>query len=144
MPAVDRVLTAVRKNHGAGAAKSTRSVLSGILGEAVRRGALNTDPARETSPRRTSPRPNQGPRALTINEAHQLRARLAADPEATRLDLPDLVDFHARHRRAHRRGVRTPLVARRPGCRMDHLVRYVDRQPIRHDLVVVRACRSRR
>ena len=102
MPAVDRGLTAVRKNHGAGAAKSTCSVLSGILGEAVRRGALNTDPARETSSRRTSPRPNQGPRALTINEADQLRARLAADPEATRLDLPDLVDSHARHRRAHR------------------------------------------
>jgi hypothetical protein len=39
VPAVDRLLTAVRKAHGSGAAKAARTVLSGILGEAVRWGA---------------------------------------------------------------------------------------------------------
>ncbi|SFU10295.1 hypothetical protein SAMN05660657_05709 [Geodermatophilus amargosae] len=39
VPAVDRLLTAVRKAYGSGAAKAARTVLSGILGEAVRRGA---------------------------------------------------------------------------------------------------------
>ena len=52
VPAVDRLLTAVRKSHGAGAAKAARSVLSGILTEAVRRGAIPTNPVREVASRR--------------------------------------------------------------------------------------------
>lgn len=93
VPAVDRLLTAVRTSHGAGAAKSTRSVLSGILAEAVRRGALPTNPVREVGSRRGHRRPAQGPRALTVEEGRQLCERLAADGEAARLDLPDLVEF---------------------------------------------------
>jgi hypothetical protein len=63
VPAVDRLLTAVRKSHGAGAAKSARSVLSGILTGAVRRGAIPTNPVREVASRRAHRRPPPGPRA---------------------------------------------------------------------------------
>ncbi|NEM08888.1 site-specific integrase [Geodermatophilus normandii] len=93
VPAVDRLLTAVRTSHGAGAAKATRSVLSGILAEAVRRGALPTNPVREVASRRSHRRPAPGPRALTVDEVRQLRERLGADEEAARLDLPDLIEF---------------------------------------------------
>ncbi|WP_029429862.1 tyrosine recombinase XerC [Blastococcus sp. URHD0036] len=93
VPAVDRLLTAVRTSHGAGAAKSARSVLSGILAEAVRRGAIPTNPVREVGSRRAHRRPTAGPRALTVDEERQLRERLAADDETVKLDLPDLVDF---------------------------------------------------
>ena len=93
VPAVDRALRAVRVNHGAGAAKSARSVLSGMLTFAVRHGALATNPVRETSTKRTQKRTSAGPRALTVPEAEHLLASLTADAEARRLDLPDLVEF---------------------------------------------------
>lgn len=93
VPAIDRLLTAVRENHGAAAAKSARSVLSGILREAVRRGALATNPVRDASPRRASRRASKGPRALTREEVRGLLKSLADNPEADRLDLPDLVEF---------------------------------------------------
>ncbi len=38
VPAIDRLLASVHTDHGPGAAKSTRSVLSGILGLAIRHG----------------------------------------------------------------------------------------------------------
>jgi integrase len=92
VPAVDRLLASVHTDHGPGAAKSTRSVLSGILGLTVRHGLLTTNPVRNATARRT-PRTARGPRALTVDEAHLLQARLAADAPAARQDLPDLVAF---------------------------------------------------
>lgn len=92
VPAIDRLLASVHTDHGPGAAKSTRSVLSGILGLAVRHGLLTTNPVRDAPARRTA-RTARGPRALTAEEASLLRERLAADPAAARQDLPDLVDF---------------------------------------------------
>jgi integrase len=96
VPAVDRLLTAVRSKHGVGAAKSTStcSVLSGALALAlaVRHGALPPNLVRESSLRRTG-RPAKTPRALTVAETQRLREELAADPDAIRLDLPDFVDL---------------------------------------------------
>jgi integrase len=92
VPVVERLLASVRRNHGPGAAKSTRNVLSGILGMAVRHGRLPANPVAEASAQRT-PRSRPGPRALTPDESHQLRTLLAADPTAVRHDLPDLVEF---------------------------------------------------
>jgi integrase len=90
--AVDRLLTTVTADHGPAAAKSTRSVLSGILGLAVRLGLLATNPVRDAPARRTG-RSARRPRALSVEEVDLLRARLAADATAVRRDLPDLVDF---------------------------------------------------
>jgi integrase len=92
VPAIDRLLASVHVDHGPGAAKSARSVLSGILGLAVRHGLLTTNPVRDATARRTG-RTARGPRALTVEEANLLQARLAADPAAARRDLPDLVAF---------------------------------------------------
>jgi hypothetical protein len=90
--AVDRLLTTVHADHGPAAAKSTRSVLSGILGLAVRHGLLATNPVRDAPARRTG-RSQRRPRALSIEDVDLLRARLAADAISVRRDLPDLVDF---------------------------------------------------
>ena len=92
VPVVERLLASVRANHGPGAAKSTRNVLSGILGMAVRHGRLPANPVAEAGAQRT-PRSKPGPRALTPDETRQLRALIAADPAAVGHDLPDLVDF---------------------------------------------------
>lgn len=92
VPAIDRLLATVNSDHGAAAAKSTRSVLSGILGLAVRHGLLPANPVRDAAIRR-GPRTSRRPRALTVEETRQLQDRLAADPDAVRRDLPDLVDF---------------------------------------------------
>jgi integrase len=92
VPAIDRLLASVHADHGPGAAKSTRSVLSGILGLAVRHGLLTTNPVRDATARHTA-RTARGPRTLTVDEAHLLQARLAADAAAARQDLPDLVAF---------------------------------------------------
>jgi integrase len=88
--AVDRALRAVKDHHGAGAAKTARSVLSGVFGLAVRRGALRTNPVRDTTP---IPRTKRTIRALTVQEERDLTVRLRAHERAVELDLPDLVDF---------------------------------------------------
>ena len=48
VPALDRLLASVHGAHSPAAARSTRSVLSGILALAVRHGLLVTNPVRET------------------------------------------------------------------------------------------------
>jgi integrase len=73
---VDRHLRAVVSTHGAGTAKTVRSVLSGMCALAVRHDALTVNPVREI--RLTSPKPKDAPRALTIAEARQLLAFLVA------------------------------------------------------------------
>src|SRR3954452_7470555 len=60
VPVIERLLASIRSNHGPGAAKSTRNVLSGILGMAVRHGRLPANPVAEASAQRT-PRSRPGP-----------------------------------------------------------------------------------
>jgi integrase len=88
--AVNLALTIVADRHGPAAAKSTRAVLNGIFGDAVRDGTLLINPVREA--RVTQPRRSQ-PRALTRDEAADLVDKLRADDDAVHLDLPDLADF---------------------------------------------------
>ena len=73
VPAVDRLLTAVRKNHGAGAAKvhPPRAVRDPRRGRPARRARRPTQCAR-WHPGRAHRRPAPGPRALTVEEARQL------------------------------------------------------------------------
>lgn len=49
-PTVDRMLTAITANSGPGAAKTARSVLSGMFRLAVRHDALTVSPVREAAP----------------------------------------------------------------------------------------------
>jgi integrase len=92
VPVIDRLLTSVSQAHGPAAARSTRSVVSGILGLAVRHGLLPMNPVRETPTRRAT-RGSRRPRALTVEETRQLLARLDDAPAAVLQDLPDLVAF---------------------------------------------------
>ena len=50
MPAVDRLLRVVKEKHGATTAKGARSVMSGMVGMAMRHGAMTTNPTRDVAP----------------------------------------------------------------------------------------------
>jgi integrase len=85
---VDRYLRLTAAKHGPAAAKTCRSIVSGLCGLATRHGALASNPVRDAA---RIPQPKRQPRALTIAEARQLRAALAADSKAVERDIPDLV-----------------------------------------------------
>jgi site-specific recombinase XerD len=90
VPAINRFLTAVARNHGYGTAKSVRSVLSGMVQLAIDHGALRDNPVRQA--RRLEAPPRRQPRALTVQEHATLLDRVATDAVAQELDLVDLVE----------------------------------------------------
>ncbi len=90
-PLVDKVIGAIRADVSSATAKSCRSVISGVMGLAVRHGAVTPNPVREVD--RIEARPKREPRALSTAERRALLERLQADPKARRHDLPDLVFF---------------------------------------------------
>ena len=87
---IDRALTLVQVNKGTQPARAARRALSSLCADAVRHSAMGHNPVRDTRP---IPCEHRQARALTPAEAADLQARLAADPRASRLDLPDLVQF---------------------------------------------------
>jgi integrase len=87
---IDRALKAIKAAHGAGAAKTTRSVLSSMFATAVRHGALSTNPVRDTSPIAIAKR---HARALTVDEVERMTTLLRASSRSVELDLPDFVDW---------------------------------------------------
>lgn len=90
-PVVDRFIGQVRHHKGVPTARLCRSIVSGIMGLAVRQGAARANPAREVerveSARRTPPR------ALTTIEQVDFLDLLRGDEFAVRHDLPDLAAF---------------------------------------------------
>jgi len=90
-PAVDRMLKMIEAKAGPGAAKTARSVLSGMLRLAVRHGAISANPVREASPIH-APRKSRV-RALTRDEVEEMMRLLRSHGRGTELDLPDVVDF---------------------------------------------------
>ncbi|MCS7483098.1 tyrosine-type recombinase/integrase [Umezawaea endophytica] len=91
VPRVDVFLEALRRTTGTATAKTARSVVSGVLGLAVRHGALSTNPTRDTA--RLEGSRKKGPRALTRAERTRFLALLESDQNAVRWDLPDLTRF---------------------------------------------------
>ena len=89
---VSRALSAIVERSGHGAAKTTRSALSGMFRLAVRDGAVSTNPVRDSGARIRSTAA-RSPRALTVDETRRLTRLLRGDPHAVELDLPDLVDW---------------------------------------------------
>ena len=87
---IDRALSLVRVTKGTQPARAARRALSSLCADAVRHGAISHNPVRDSRPIGC---PHRQARALTPAEAGDLQTRLAADPTATRLDLPDLVQF---------------------------------------------------
>lgn len=90
-PVVDDFLEVTREKSGVPTARTCRSVLSNILGLAVRLGAIVANPVREVE--RIEGRPKKLPRALTGAEALQLLRQLMNDPRAIATDIVDLVIF---------------------------------------------------
>ena len=90
VPAIDRLLRVIVQKHGATTAKGARSVLSGMVGMAMRHGAMTTNPTRDVAPISVH---KKIVRALTVGETERLVKKLRTDPEAKRLDLVDLVEF---------------------------------------------------
>lgn len=87
---LDQHLKSVRAHAGASTAKQLRTVLTGIVGVAVRHDALQFNVASQTN---AVPVKGEQVIALSVDEAAALRRSIAADPAAVRADLPDLVDL---------------------------------------------------
>jgi hypothetical protein len=90
-PLVDKVIGAIKADVSATTAKSCRSVISGVLSQAVLYGAIMHNPVRQVD--RIESRPRRQPRAVTVQERVELLTQLQADEKARRRDLPDLVFF---------------------------------------------------
>lgn len=89
--AVNRVLRSVQTEHGAGSAKTARTVLSSILASAVQVGAMPANPVRDA--RRIEQPRKAKPRALTHDEANDLVDKLRTDDRAIAFDIPDVADW---------------------------------------------------
>jgi integrase len=90
-PLIDRFLKGVSSRTGAPTAKTCRSVVSGVLGLAVRYGALPSNPVRDAD--RLGGRPRREPRALTVDERVRLFTALDHDAVALAADVPGLLRF---------------------------------------------------
>lgn len=91
VPVLDRFLRALSSSTGTATAKTARSVVSGVLGLAVRYGAIAHNPVRDAN--RLEGMARRDPRALTLEERRQLFEALARDKAAIAADLPDLARF---------------------------------------------------
>jgi integrase len=87
---VDRLLRATKERHGAAVARTTRTVLSGMLGLAARHDALDRNPVRDAAAIRGKSKSAQ---SLELEQVWDLRGKLAADEKALDLDLVDFVDM---------------------------------------------------
>ena len=87
-PRVDAALRRMREKHGASTVKTTRSVISGVMGLAIRHGAVAVNPTREITKIRQEPK--RPPRAMTEAERAAWLAQMERDPDAVAADLPDL------------------------------------------------------
>ncbi|WP_242687133.1 MULTISPECIES: site-specific integrase [unclassified Actinopolyspora] len=84
-------MSTLRNQSGTATAKTSRTVVSGVLGLAVRHGAISTNPIRETA--RIEEGPKSAPRALTAAERARFLDQLESDEAASGRDIPDLVRF---------------------------------------------------
>lgn len=77
--------------HGSASARTIRSVVSGMCASAARLGLLEHNPVRDVTS--LSSKPKRPPRALTVDQVHDLRRTLRDDRLAVRRDIPEFVDF---------------------------------------------------
>lgn len=90
-PRLDRFIQRVLSDRGYATAKLSRTVLSGICGWLVRRGALSTNPVRDITPLELDR--DRTARALSVEEVRAWLGVLDASPFARRHDLPELARF---------------------------------------------------
>ncbi|HEY2700613.1 MAG TPA: site-specific integrase [Pseudonocardiaceae bacterium] len=87
----DRLVKDVKDKHGNATAKVVRTVLNGVLGLATRHDVYDHNPAREV--RRIDGAPAKPARALELDQARDLRAKIACDQVAVDRGLPDFTDM---------------------------------------------------
>ncbi len=91
VPVVDRFIVSLHGKIGPATARTSRAIVSGAMGRAVREGAVASNPARDV--RRLSIRPKKAPRALTDEERTRWFLALAQSEVAVRHELPQLSAF---------------------------------------------------
>jgi integrase len=84
-------LSKIARDRGAGAAKNSRSVLSGMFGLAVRNGAALRNPVRELE--RIKHKQQKGSRPLPLGEAAQFLEAIRNDDFLQQRDMVDLLTF---------------------------------------------------
>jgi len=89
---MQRFIEKVSSENGAGAAKISRTVLSGMMGLAARSNAIRSNPIRELSP---ISRPGHGATAITLEELPKLLAAVRADDRLREVDAVELIEFLA-------------------------------------------------
>jgi len=88
---LDALFGTLRSKLGASGVRTTRSIVSGVLGYAVRYHAIKVNPTRDA--RRIRGGPRRAPRALTAEERRRWDAQLRSDKKAAERDLPDLCEW---------------------------------------------------
>jgi integrase len=88
---LDAFIVSMRANHGASLTKTARTVLNGILGYAVRNGAIPRNPMSDVS--RVAGAQTRVPRAMSPAEREQWLQLMQADLLALKHDIPDLTRF---------------------------------------------------
>jgi integrase len=92
VPASDRFLKSVRENSGPAKAKSCKTVLSLLLGLAVRHGAIKANPVRDVAKIKRGQH-KERPRALTVAETADVASKASTDRKAKLQDVVDLIVF---------------------------------------------------
>lgn len=90
---INRALSTIAEHNGAGAAKTTKSALSGMCKLAISYEALGSNPTRDAISTSTGKAGRKPVRALTVVETDDMCDLLRSDPQANSLDLPDLVEL---------------------------------------------------
>jgi integrase len=90
-PVVDKFIGKIKTEVGAPTAKTCRTLVSGVMGMAVRYGAVDVNPVREVE--RIEAQPKRLSRAFTPDEWINWLTQLRADEKAVERDLPDLSLF---------------------------------------------------
>ena len=91
---MQRFIDKVAAENGAGAAKISRTVLSGMLGLAARSDAIRSNPIRELA-RISRPGQTHGAEPVPLEELPKLLAKVRADERLRFLDMVDLIEFLA-------------------------------------------------
>lgn len=88
---LQKFLTTVEKESGPGAAKNCRSTLSGMMGIAVRNGAIAHNPVRELE--RITQRKKKGSTAIPLAELAEFLEKVRADEYLIEKDTVELIEF---------------------------------------------------
>jgi integrase len=87
---VDRLVKATKDRHGNAIAKMTRTVISGVLGLATRHDVFDHNPVRDV---RRIEGTDKAAVALELDQARELRVKIAGNAVARSRDLPDFTDM---------------------------------------------------